>query len=141
MKEKPTENRIFTGSDKEFTSEQTYNLLRSPEFSLVQKNRIKKILKNTVSPQIAAARRNQQVMMAIQLIRPTKDGDLLAGILECRFAGYTYKRIAKTLMKLPSGPKCFTSLKQAIKYVEDSEKEAKYRVKVALENKSKIILP
>ena len=132
MKDKPTENRIFTGSDEPFTAEQTGNLLKSPEFRIAQENRIKAILDASVSPQIAQARQNRQIMASIDLIRHTKDGDLLADILKCCYSKISYKKIAKTLMKSERELPYFSSLSKAIKFVKEAEKEGLYRVKVAL---------
>lgn len=140
MKEKPTENRIFTGSDKPFSAEAVRNLIKSPEFDIVQHNRIKNLVANSVTPQVAAVRRRQQMFLAIDLIRPTKDGDLLADILKCRFIGYTYKKIAKVLMKSERDLSYFSSLGKAIKFVKNAEKEGTYRVKVALAKKNPTII-
>ena len=141
MKEHPSENRIFTGSDDEFTTEQTANLLKSKKFDQVQKKRIGDIVSSSVDPNVEAAQRDKQVLMAIQLIRHTRHGDLLAGILECRYAGYSYKQIAKTLMetKGDSVP-IFLSLSKAIKFVQDSEKEGMLRVQTQL-GKRRIVTP
>lgn len=139
MSEKPTENRIFTGSDEPFSAEQTRNLLKSKEFGVAQKNKIKDIVKNTVLPQLAAARRNNQMMVAVDLIRSTKDGNLLADILKCRFGGHSHKKIAKVLIKSEHDVPYFSSLAKAIKFVQKCEKEGIYRVKLALSNK--IIIP
>ena len=139
MNDKPTDNRIFTGSDAPFSAEQVGNLLKSKEFGVVQNNRIKDIVGNTVLPQIAAARRSNQIMVAIDLIRATKDGNLMADILKCRFAGYSHKKIAKTLMKSEADVPYFPSLAKAIKFVENNEKEGLYRVKVQLSKQ--VIIP
>lgn len=139
MKEDSTENREFTGSDKPLSAEQAGNLLKSPEFNLVQRNRIKDIVMSSVLPQIAAARRHNQMMASIDLIRETKDGDLMADILKCCYAKHSYKKIAKVLMKSEKDVPYFTSLNKAIEFVKECEREAVYRVKVALSKK--IIIP
>ena len=141
MKEEPTENRKFTGSDDPFTAEQINNLLNSKEFADVQKNRIKDLVDNTIDPRVEAYGRAKQIVQSIDLIRAGKDGDLLADILKCRFAGYSHKKIAKVLMKSERDLPYFTSLEKAIKFVEEKEKEGFYKVKVALSNKSRIIIP
>lgn len=139
MKEKPTENRIFTGSDDEMSAEQVGNLLSSPEYGIVQQNRIKDLLATTVTPQIAAAKRNRQVMLSIDLIKREKDGELMASVLKCLYVGYTYKKIAKKLMQSERNLPYFSSLGKAIAFVKKLEREGLYRVKMAL-NKP-IIMP
>ncbi len=141
MKEKPTENREFTGSDKNFTAEQAGNLLKSSEFDRVQRKRIKEIVMSTVAPQIESSRKNIQMMQAMELIRPQKDGDLLISILKCRYAGYSHEKIAKTLMKSERDLPHFSSVEKAVKFVKDKESEGFYKVRVALSKKSRIIIP
>ena len=97
MSEKPADNRIYTGSDKPFNSDQVNNLLKSKKFGEVQKNRLEALINESVPMQIQARDRARQINMSIDLIKPTKDGELLAGILKCRFAGYSQQKIAKTL--------------------------------------------
>ncbi len=136
MNEKPAENRIFTGNDKPLSAEQVGNIIKSPKFGLVQENKIKEIVTNSVLPQIRKARLDLQLSQAIDLIRPTKDGDLMADILKCIYAGYKYKRIAKTLMKSEKdGVPYFSSLGKAIDFVKKAEKEGLYRVKTMLSKK------
>ena len=86
----------------------------------------------------------RQITMAISLIRDTKDGELLSDIMYCRVAGYSHKKIAKTLMKAKhTGIPTFPSVGKATKFIESCEKEAAYRVKVALMKRktSRIIMP
>lgn len=139
MKEKPTENRLFTGSDDPFTAEQVGNLLKSNEFNLVQEQRIKDVVSKSVTPQIAAARRKIQMFSAMELILPTRDGALLVGILKCRYVGYSHKKIAKILMKSEKDLPYFSSITKAVEFVKNAEKEGTYRVKIALTKK--IIIP
>ena len=141
MKEKPTENRKFTGNDKSMSAEQVGNLLKSSEFDIAQKQNIKDILNNTVAPQIEGARRNIQMLKAMELIRPQKEGDLMIIILKCRYAGYSHEKIAKTLMKSERDLPHFSSVEKAAKFVKDKEHEGLYKVKVALSKKSRIIIP
>lgn len=141
MKENPTENRIFTGSDQPLNAEQLGNLLKSTEFNEAQHNRIRDIAGRASNPRIEAQKRMQQMFVSIELIRPTKDGDLLVNILKCRCYGYSHKKIAKTLMKSDRDLPSFSSITKAIKFVEEAEREGRYRVNVALTNKNRIITP
>lgn len=141
MNEKPTENRKYTGSDKEFTAEQVANLLKSTEFDAEQRKTIKNIAATAVTPEQQKRNDDIQVNMSMELIRGQKDGDLLIAILKCRYAGYSHEKIAKTLMKSERDLPHFTSLDKAVKFVKDKEHEAFYRVKVALAKKSRIIIP
>jgi len=140
MKEKPTENRIMTGSDKEMSAEQAGNMIKDPKFALVQKNRIKGILASTVAPSIEAFRRRRKMFESIDLIQHTKDGVLMSIILKCRYEGYSYKKIAKVMMKSEINTPHFTSLTKAIKFVKDCEKEGKHRAKTELQKKKIITL-
>ena len=132
MKEQPDINREFTGSDDPFTAEQVGNLLKSTEFADVQKNRIKLIGDNAVNPGTIAQQKMRELFMSTELIKHTKNGDLLANILKCRIAGYPHKKIAKTLMKSERDLPTLSSLAKAITFVKESEKEAFYRVQVEL---------
>lgn len=139
--EKPVDNRIFTGNDEEVSAEQAYNILHSPKFDQVQKNRIKHILATTPTPQQQNTENAKQMMMAISSIKDTPRGELLVSILKCRYLGkYNYKTIAKIMMKSPKGDRpYFASVKKAILYVKDLEKEALSRVYKVLNRP--IILP
>ena len=141
MKENPTENRIFTGTDEPFSAEQLGNLLKSTEFNAEQHNRIKDIVGQASNPRIEAQKLMRDVFRSIDLIRHTKDGDLLVNILKCRYYGYTHKKIAKTLMKSERDLPHWSSITKAVKFVEAAEKEGLYRVNVALSNKDRIIIP
>jgi len=137
-KPEPTLNRIFTGSDAEMTAEQARNLINSPEYDEFNKQKIKDI----IASEDAHARlmeETKQRNMAIDLIRKTKDGEILALILKCFFAGYSDKKIAKTLMRgeKSKGMPYFRSLTKAIHFVVKTREEAVYRVKCEL-NKRRI---
>jgi hypothetical protein len=135
-KDNPTLNRIFTGNDKEMSEEQARNLIKSPEYDKFNRQKIKDIISAENAHKI---RRVEEIQrnMAIDLIRKTKDGEVLALILKCYFAGYSDKKIAKTLMKAEKDLPHFTSLQKAIDFVKAAREEAKYRVMVEL-NKRKI---
>ena len=141
MKEEPNENRIFTGSDAPLSAEQAGNLLRSPEFNLEQHRRIKDMVDSAKTPQQEAQERAGQLLLACDLIREQKEGDLLAAILKCRIAGYPHSKIAKTLIKSERDLPYFSSLGKAIKFVEKKEREAFYKVRVALSKRSRVIIP
>ena len=141
MNDNPTDNRIFTGSDKPFSAEQAGNLLKSPEFDLEQHKRIKAIADTAQTPQQMQQEHKKQLLLACELIKDFPDGDLLAIILKCRIVGYSHKKIAKTLMKSERDLPYFTSLGKAIKFVEEKEKEAFYKVRVALSKRSRVIIP
>ena len=134
-KDKPTENRIFTGSDDEFSAEQAHNLINSPEFKKSQRERAKKIAAET-NPIVDSHRQEREVYMAIDLIRSTKDGELLAAILKCRCAKHSYETIAKILMQnnipVPIIGSYFSSLQKCVEFVKKCEQEGLYRVKVML---------
>lgn len=132
MKEKPADNRIFTGNDKEFTHEQARNLMKSPEYKKHQENLVKKALVGE-NDWALRARIIRERNFAIDLLRGTSEGNLLALILDCVFAGYSDKKIAKTLMKADTrrigvDKLRFSSLTKAIKFVVEKREEAKFIV-------------
>lgn len=140
MKEKPMDNRIFTGNDQEFSAEQVGNLLKSKEFSQHQKAKIDHMLATSVLPQVQAKEQSRQMLLSFELIRDTKDGDLLISIMRCLTGGYSHKKVAKVLMKSEKDAvPAFQSLTKAIAFVKEREKEAVYRVKCALSKK--ILIP
>ena len=130
MEDKPTENRIYTGTDAEFSAEQVVNLLKSPEFAHVQEAKMKEIVDNYTLPQVQQAENERQVMMSFELIRTKKHGTLLIGIMKCRYFKMTHKRIAKLLMK--NQTEYFSSLSKAISFVKDMERRAIGMVKEEL---------
>ena len=132
MKEKPTENRIFTGSDDELNAEQARNLIKSPEYKKHHEQKVKDMF-IIDSPYNQERKIEWEKNQAIELIRATKDGELLANILKCVFHGFTDKKIAKTLMKSERRDvKHFASLNVAIQFVKASREEAVERVKAIL---------
>ncbi len=131
MKEKPADNRIFTGNDEELTHEQARNLMKSPEYQKHQKDLLKKTLIGNNDSYKQQVRLFKERDFAINLLRGSAEGNILALILDCFFAGYNDKKIAKTLMKADTvlGNKIhFTSLTKAIKFVVEKREEAKYIV-------------
>ena len=135
-KSDPTLNRIFTGNDAEMSAEQARNLIKSPEYEKYTRDKVKNMLAEENAHKRARAEAIQRDM-AIDLIRKTKDGEILALILKCFFAGYSDKKIAKTLMKAEKDMPHFISLSKAIHFVENARKEGLYRVQCEL-NKRRV---
>ena len=133
LKEKPADNRIFTGNDAELTHDQARNLMNSPEWKKYQEGLLAKALSGEHEEYARQARMMMERDFAINLLRGSEEGNLMALILDCVFAGYSDKKIAKTLMKADTSrigvsKLHFRSLTQAIKFVIDKREQAKYIV-------------
>ena len=138
--EKPnTENKEMTGSHDPVTDEQARNIIVSPEYDKKQRDRIARDVANQANPYQEGLQTQQDIQTAISLIEKTKDGQLLAGILRCHFAGLTDKRVALAMMKSDRDVPEFSTVEKAIKFVQDAKVEGLYRVKVALA-KRKVVL-
>lgn len=135
-KEPIDDNRIFTGNDKPLNVEQAGNIIHSPEFHKLQRSKIDNILK--ISRKVDSEEdKKHQLNVAISRIPNKNGGELMRKVLSCRVAGYSYNQMAKALRKFIDPT---ASLGKIIKAIKAVEKEAIYRVNVAL-SQSRIIVP